>query len=447
MRLQLFDAFVSRGRFALLALVVAAEPFSVSASPVARIEATANQLLGIADAAAARGDEQLARRAYTALMGDPSADVHLEAKFRLALLEAKRGNLKYAAILLRQVVDERPSASRARLELAGILDRMGDKDGAWRQIRAIHAAGLPPAVARLVDRYSEALRNQRPFGGNFELAFAPDSNINRATRSDTLGTVFGDFDISKEAKAKSGIGVALNGQVYRRFRLGNDHGLLMRLSGFANLYRRSGFNDIAADVAVGPEFNFRRSRLHLEVGATQRWFGQKPFMRSLRIAELLSRSIGGRTLVRLSGSAAMVDNQVNNLQDGNVFSGQVGVERALTPTSGVAVRLGLDRQSLKDPAYATTAWRAGLTGWRDLGRATLTAEVEYGCLLADERLFVFPDKRADRYLRLGIGATFRQLQVRGLAPVARFSIERNRSTIEFYDYRRTRAEIGISRAF
>jgi len=46
-----------------------------------------------------------------------------------------------------------------------------------------------------------------------------------------------------------------------------------------------------------------------------------------------------------------------------------------------------------------------------------------------------------------MGATFRQLQFQGFAPVARFSIERNRSTVQFYDYRRTRTEIGVVRAF
>lgn len=363
------------------------------------------------------------------------------------MLESKYGKLKQAASLLREVVDARPNATRARLELAGILDKLGDKDGAWRQVRAIHAAGLPPAVARLVDRYSEALRNQRPFGGSFEFALAPDSNINRATRSDTLGTIFGDFDIDKEAKAKSGTGLALTGQAFRRVSLSGDSSLLVRLSGFANLYRRTSFNDIAADLAVGPELNWRRSRLQLEVGATQRWFGQKPFLLSVRLAETFSHAVGGRMLVRLSGSAALVDNQMNDLQDGKVYSAQLGLERALTPTTGMAARIGIDRQSLKDPGYATTGWRTGLTAWHDFGRATVTADAELGRLRADERLLLFPDQRTDHYSRLSFGATFRQLQFRGLAPVMRFTIERNRSTIAFYDYKRARTEIGFARAF
>jgi len=149
----------------------------------------------------------------------------------------------------------------------------------------------------------------------------------------------------------------------------------------------------------------------------------------------------------LNGSAWLVDNQRNDLEDGKTFSGQVSLEHALTPTTGIAGSLGLQRLSAKDPGYSTTGWRGGLTAWRDLGRMTLTLGAEVGRLHADERLVLFPQKRSDHFSRLTIGATFRQLQFRGFAPVARFSIERNRSTVEFYDYRRTRTELGIVRAF
>lgn len=411
------------------------------------LQVSAAQLFQIAEAASARGDQVTAERAYDALIGDPSQEVRLQARFRLALLERKRGNLTKAATLLRQVLDHRPDAAPVRLELAGLLDRMDDKEGAWRQVRAAQAGGLPPDVARIVDRYSEALRAQRPFGATIEIALAPDSNINRATRSDTLGTVLGDFEINEDGKAKSGTGVSIHAQTYRRFGLGSDASLLVRLSGAADLYRKAEFNNVAADFAIGPEVASGRDRIQLELGATQRWFGQKPFLRSGRVAATYSHPLGSRTLLRLSGSAALIDNLMNDLQDGKAYSVQVGIERALTPTLGVAVSGGLDRQSLKEPAYSTTGWRGRVTGWRDMGRVTLTAGVEYGRLKADERLMLFPRKRADRYSKLSLGATFRQLQWRGFAPVARISLERNRSSVEFYDYRRTRTEVGIVRAF
>jgi len=107
----------------------------------------------------------------------------------------------------------------------------------------------------------------------------------------------------------------------------------------------------------------------------------------------------------------------------------------------------LDRQSLNDAGYSTTGWRAGLSGWRDVGRMTFTASGEIARLRADKRLLLFPDKRSDSYSRLTLAATMRQLTFRGFAPVARFTVERNRSSLEFYDYRRTRTEVALVRAF
>lgn len=419
-----------------------------AAAPAAvKLAVSANQLFALADAALARGDEAVARKAYKALMDDPSQDVRLEARFRLAMLEIKHRNWTAAAVLLREIVDERPNATRARLELAGVLDHMGDKEGAWRQVRAVRSAGLPPAVARLVDRYSEALRARLPMGGSIEIAIAPDTNINRATRSSTLGTVLGDFEIADSGKAKSGIGLSLQAQAYRRLPLGSDASLLARVSGSADLYGRSEFNDVAADFAVGPELGLGHDRLQLEFGLTQRWFGQKPFLRSARVAGTMSHALGARTLLRASGSAALVDNRFSDLQDGKSYAGQVGIERALSPTTGLALTGAVSREALREPGYSTGGWRTGLTFWRDLGRMTGTLAVEIGGLHADERLLLFPHKREDRYRRLSIGATFRQVQFRGFSPLVRFSIERNRSSVEFYDYRRARTEIGLARAF
>jgi hypothetical protein len=406
------------------------------------------QMFRLADQLLARGSTAQATQILELLARNPDSDIHNEARFRRSKLLEAEGKTTAAALLLRAILDERPDAVPARLALAQLLDRIGDKDAAWREMRAVRASGLPPAVARMVDRYSEALRASRSHGASLEIALAPDSNINRATRSDTLGTIFGDFDIDKQSKARSGTGLSLRGQAYRRFALGEgDTDMLVRLSSFGDLYRKMRFNDIAVDLAAGPELRLGRNQLNLELGATQRWFGQKPFMRSVRAGATWTRPLGSRAQLRLSGTAALIDNQLNDLQDGRSYSGRVELERALSATTGLGLNLSLDRQALKDPGYATTGWRAGLIGWKDVGRMTFTAQTDIGRLHADQRLLLFPDRREDRYSHFSIGATFRQLEFRGFAPVMRFSIERNRSTVEFYDYRRTRSEIGVVRAF
>lgn len=435
----------------LLATATAVPPSPAVADPAPSYERklilTPVEMFRLAEIATTKGDLSTASAIYAALEHNPDSDIRAEARFRYAkqLLGKKRN--RDAALLLRRLVDEKPGATVARLELAHALQLLGEPGAALRELRAAQASGLPPSVARLVDRYSEALRASRPFGASFEIALAPDSNINRATRSDTLGTIFGDFDIGNDSKAKSGMGLSMQGQAYRRLSIGGDNSLLVRLSGAADVYREMDFNDIAVDLAVGPELRLGRDQLNFEAGATQRWFGQKPFMRSARLGVTWVRPIGSLMQLRLSGSAALIDNQMNDLQDGKAFSGRLDVERALSATTGIGLNLSRDRQSLKNPGYSTTGWRAGVLGWRDVGRMTFTAEAEMGRLHADDRLQLFPDRRSDRYSRFSLGATFRQLQWHGFAPVTRFSIERNRSTIEFYDYRRTRSEIGVVRAF
>ena len=441
---------------ALVAVVAA--PVSAGASATAiqtpfaaqsgSLRLTPAEMFRLADLAIAKGDGRTAAAIYSALERDPSSDVRAEARFRHAKQLMQQNRNRDAALLLRLILDEKPQATAVRLELAHLLQVLGDPDGALRELRAVQAAGLPASVARLVDRYSEALRAARPMGASFEIAMAPDSNINHATRSDTLGTVLGDFEIDQASKAKSGVGLSVRGQAYRRFALGNsDHSLLVRASAYGDLYARTSFNDIAADLAAGPELRIGRNQINLEIGATQRWFGQKPFIRSLRVGATLARPLGSRMQLRLSGNAALVDNRFNDLQDGKTYSGQVGIERALSATTGIALNLGIDRQSLKDHGYSTTGWRGGFVGWQDFGRMTFTLGAELGRLKADERLALCPEVRSDRYSSLTLGATFRQLEFRGFAPVVRFALERNRSTIEFYDYSRKRAEMAIVRAF
>ena len=161
----------------------------------------------------------------------------------------------------------------------------------------------------------------------------------------------------------------------------------------------------------------------------------------------LTRPVGARTQLMATATAALVDNRFNDLEDGKAYSARIAVEHALSATTGIGVNAALGREALADPGYSTRNWRAGLLAWHDVGRATVTAEAEIGRLSADERLAVFPARRSDHYSRLSVGVTLRQLQFQGFAPVARFTVERNSSTIEFYDWRRRRTQFGVVRAF
>lgn len=407
----------------------------------------APSLLDLGQRFEAEGSRVGAEKIYAALAADPNPDIRAEARFRLARMAIAAKKWSQAGVQLRRILDEKPDAKPVRLALAQVLAEIGDEQAALRELRAARAGGLPLDVARQVDRFSDALRARRPFGASVELAFAPDSNINQATASDTLGTVIGDFTIDPDGRRTSGTGLALRSAAYARHALTDKVSLLVRGAASADLYRQSDFNQVALSLTAGPEFRLGAARLNVDAGVAQRWYGGKPYERSLRVGVSGSYPIDGRTVARAGLSLARIDNRFNDLQDGTSWGGDLALERALDARTGLSLSLAAERAALADPGYSTRAWRAQLVGWREIGRATFHASASYGRLEADQRLALFPERRKETSWRLGIGATMRHLQVAGFAPLVRYSIERNASTIEVYDITRRRAEFGVTRAF
>lgn len=408
---------------------------------------SATELLVLADRAHGAGDFATAETAYRALFADPQVEVRSEARFRLAMMFMKQHRLSEAATLLRQILDEQPNAQRVRLELARVLDLLGNEAGARRALREAQAGGLPPDVARFVDLYSSALRAQKPFGASIDIALAPDSNINRATRSQTLGTVLGDFILDDDAKQRSGVGVALRGQGYTRLALGSKVNLFGRVSGSADLYRDTNFNDFALAATFGPEMHSGADRISLEAGGIWRWYGGEAYSHTTTITLNYFHPLGRKAQLRGSASVARVDNRLNQLQDGRTYAASLGYERAVSNRAGVGITLSADRQALRDRGYSTWAGQASAFGYRELGPITVVATIGYGKLKADERLSLFPEARSDRFYRASVGATFRSLRIGTFAPFLRATYERNLSTTEIHDYRKLRTELGITKAF
>jgi hypothetical protein len=348
---------------------------------------------------------------------------------------------------LRTILDEKPDAQRVRLELARVLELMGDEAGALRLLRAAQAGDLPPEVAQFVDRYSAALRSRKPLGATLEVALAPDSNVNRATRSETLGTVLGDFELDADARPRSGVGLALRGQAFARQQVGGSTSVVGRVSGSTDLFRDGQFNDVAVGLSGGPELRLGSDRLTLEAGRIWRRYGQAPYSTSWTLAATYAHPLNRQSQLRGTAMVGLVDHRRNHLLDGQSYAVSASYERALSERTGIGATLSAERQSLADPAYSLIGGQVSLFGYHEVGPVTLVATAAHGRLGADDRLALLPKRRSDRLYRLSLGATLRSLQVGGFAPLVRLTAERNHSAVEIYDYRRLRAELGVTRAF
>lgn len=408
----------------------------------------ATELFGAADRARQAGRPDDAEVIYRALARDPDLEIRTEARFRLARLLAAGGRRREAATILRRLLDEKPDAAPVRLELARLLGELGDLTAAARELRQAQAAGLPPDVARVVDQYSAALRSFRPFGATLEVAIAPDSNVNRATRAETLDTVIAPLELSRDARAQAGIGARIGGQAFARVPVGLNLALLPRLSTNADLFGQSRFNDVSAGGQIGVERGQTLGgRLTASAGHSWRWYGGEPYARTATATLDYLRPLGRTAQVTAAATVARARYQTNALQDGMLYDGNVALERALSPRTGGSLALSATRQTARDPGYATVAGGVTALLFREAGRVTLYGAATLRRLEGDAPLFLFPERRREWLGRLALGATFRQATVRGFAPLARLTIERNRSGVGLYDYRRVAVDIGISRAF
>lgn len=409
---------------------------------------SAAQLFEIAEQARASGHDPDAEAIFKALSGDPSIEIRSEARFRLGMMYAEKKHYTDAALAFRAILDEQPQAARVRLELARVLAEMGDEGGARQQLRQAQASGLPPQVAVVVDRFQQALRSNKTFGGSFEFAAAPDSNINRATSDKTLDTVIAPLTLSDDARAQSGLGAHLSGQVFARLRLSPTVALVPRLSGDGTFYKHSEFNDISGSALMGLEWQATAiDRITPSGGVTWRTYGNHPYARTITSDLHWTHTLGRRAQIDTSFSWGSSSYARNKLQDGDLYSLGFTLERALTAQSGIGITLSGTRQTAVDRGYATASGGLTLLGWRDFGKTTLFANATARRLESDARLFPFTDRRKEWYLRAGMGATFRQIEVAGFSPVVRVAYERNVSTVGIYDYHRVNVDFGITRAF
>lgn len=412
------------------------------------VQMTAAQLFDYADAARDAGDFETAESAYRALMQDVNPEYRIEARFRLAKMYGDRmGKLREAAVLYREILDEKPDAAGVRLELAKMLAAMGDLSGAGRELRAAQASGLPPDVEQLVRFYANALTSPKRFGGGLEVALAPSNNINRATGSDTLGTIIGDFIIDEDAKAKSGIGLSMRGQAYYRPPLSSTADLLVRVSASGDIYQDKRFDDIVLQAEAGPQFRFGADRLALSAIVAHRWFGLESYSTSYGGSANFQHPLGKRAQLRLDASAIRTENEANALQNSSRYNAAVAVDRAFTESFGGGIQLSGSRDVAADPGYSTAQGGISTYLFRNIGQTTAVLNLSYSHMEADKRLFIYPERRKDDRFAASVSGTFRALKIGTFAPLLRLSYERNISTIEIYDFSRVGAEFGVVAAF
>jgi hypothetical protein len=397
-----------------------------------------------AQAFESKGEFANAIAIYQAVENDPDLDIRCEARFRHGRVLERLKRPRDAAELYRAILDVQPTAQRVRLELARVYAEMGDSDAALRALRQVRAGRLPQEVSLLVDTLIDAAQADAPVGGNIEFGISPDTNINRATRASTIDTVIAPFDLSKDARVKSGVGVVVNGSGYLRHALEDNLVGTLNVSSENRIFRERAFDDQVLTGQAGLSKMVAEGRLNLTAAESLRWFGEKPLTSAYSATLELDRPTSETSRFKIGVSSGWTEFLRDHAESGRSTAISASWMKAFTPVSGGRLTIAASRQDARDPGYATTAGVVSAVAWWELLHSTAFAELDASRLQADRRLLLYPSRRSDWLASVTLGVNLRFVKIAGFSPTLRFNLERNTSTVGIYRFERKDAQITFA---
>jgi len=410
------------------------------------VTATPEQMFALADTLFEQGDKAGAAEILEALTQDKHPELRAEARFRLAAVREQLGDLAGAAAALRDLLAERPEANRARLELARILESMGETRSARSELEQARAIGLPPEVEANVRRYASRLASPRKRGLTLELTAGPDSNINRATTSAFIDTIIAPFELDADARRQPGFGTT----GVARFHSTDDIGpvaLLTRANGLANLYDKSRFNDVQLSADTGPQLQLGKLSLRPSGIIERRWFGGDLYATGWGGDIALLAPLSGRSQVELRVSRVKQDIRPNRGQDGWRTAFDIAFTRVLGPRTTAQVALRHGRLDARFEPESVRLWGGSLLLAYQGKSMTLFGEAAIAKSRGEAPLFLFGERRRDTRIDLSGGAIFTKAKLGGFLPVVRISHTDSKADIVLWDYKRTRLDVGLTRSF
>ncbi len=390
-----------------------------------------------------------ARSVLAALGTDGS--VSMERNFLQGYIARQQGDKKTAIKKFRAVLNDHPSETRVRFELARTLYEDGSKQAADYHFKLAQRdnGDMPADVQRVIQGYRAAIRADKGWSFSTTVGIAPDTNINTATNN-TVIDIFGlPYTLNDGARAKTGVGQIFGTQGQARLKLSAAYDLdIIGAVNFTN-YKGSQFDDLGGTVSIGPSHQFGNN-LRVGVGATfaQRWYGGDVLNRGYGARLSADYRFNNASDLSVQLTARQTDNLLNNSYDGKQYGMSISYQQALARQMTGSVGLIVQRNALTDPGNSNwdSGIFAGVGAELPLGiNAGVSGQLSSSLYAAPSLLFNITRKDVRLDARAYVG--LRSLRFMGFSPSVDYTYQYNRSNIELYQYNRHRIEFSIARYF
>lgn len=414
------------------------------------------------------------------LLNDGRADIALAMARALVAADARDAEalILLAAALQAQGDNDaaRTAAQRAhrnasddqqRFEAAMLAGRADYRRGAhtraqWWVRRAAHAA--PDAEARATaERNFAHVRRENPLELRFNLGVAGSSNINQGSSADTV-EIFGlPFQLDGAAQALSGTEFALDAGLAYRIAQSERSATTLSLGLTARAYRLSGEARALAPEARNSDYAFQSLEIGLshrltagpgeavhEIAATfgRNWYGAAALSDFVRVDLSRATALTPRTGLRFTLTGQRQERRDSAVRSSTTLGVQADVNHALE--SGARLRLtgalretraaSADVQHSAQRGQLTYVMADPVAGMR----LSSTIGLEWRRYPAH---MLAPEGRRDLRGRIGLSASFEEIEYMGFSPSLNLDVSRTRSNVAMHERRSVDLFMGIASRF
>ena len=439
----------------------------VSQEAVPALDAPLQQVeraLRTADAWIARGESEKGLALLREVL--PFAETHgadtSPIRFLMAQALMRLRRYEEAALILAELVAERPTEDRFVLDYAAALYALGRDDDARAVFRKVRSEReLPPLVRRNVERFLERIRARQPLRIDFDLGFWHDNNVNNAPEHETVEVpVFGFvLPITLNEQPVSAWVARTGVQARWRHPLGEARRVLIETR--ASIARNTALgasehNRTWARASFGPRFRYSmefagRSRPGMvlaDAGAERRLRGGDGYATSLwtglGVRQTFTRNWNAGVSTRLW--ATRYDGRDENADPVGRSLG-LRVRRGVGP-GWLTVGGRLSRETPNTRSLRWTSRTISVAYAADVGRGwNLSLRGSLSRTRFDDEHALFRVRREDRTYGAGLTVSHRSLSWEGYLPEFTLSWRRTTSNIPVYERKLRSVRVGLRRLF
>ena len=372
----------------------------------------------------------------------------VQARFLKGMIALAKGENREAIRMFRSILVDQPGAARVRLELARAFYLDKDYGNALRQFQLALAAHHPPEVAANIARYIALIRQAKTVSYHFDVAVAPDTNLNTGSSAREVSLFGLPFDLSDDARKRSGVGLALAAGGEWAPQIGKSTRLRLGFEGQRRDYAGSTFDDTILAVHMGPRVSSGRWDASVLATASQRWFGPAVYNHAAGASLEATYFVSPRFELSVALVSQWVQYRRDSTRNVRVIALNVGAFTALSSSSVVTAKVGVSRQDAKFSAYSNWSGFVAVGYFRELPMG-FSAYVEPSISFAhyDTALLGFDRRRVDKTKSVLVTLLNRRLVLGRFTPRLSYTYVVQSSSVPLYAFTRNRLEVGLTTTF